>query len=84
MISHYHGIEAASAQDLATIEGPDSVGFTLILRRAAFSEDITVTEDGNIVLLDTIDDEFEMFTDGDQLWLMWDGTSWIELSRFEQ
>ncbi len=86
VLSHYHSIDASSAQDLESILGPAYDGFTLILRLAAFSSNITVvdntTSGENIFLNGSAD--FVMDSDNDQLWLVRTGTEWNELSRLEQ
>ena len=86
ILSHYHSIDASSAQDIEIILGPAYDGFTLILRLAAFSSSITVLDNstsGENIFLNGGSD-FLMNSDNDQLWLVGDGTNWYELSRLEQ
>lgn len=81
VVAHNHSITAASTTDLSVIDGPSSDGFLVVLRRAPFSEDITVIDSSTINLAGGLD--FLMDTDDDQLWLVRDGTAWNELSRHE-
>lgn len=81
VVAHYHSISSVGATDLATISGPLVDGFLVVLRRAAFSDDITVKDSATINLAGSID--FVMDADNDQLWLVRDGANWNEVSRFE-
>ena len=86
VLAHYHSIEAGSAQDLESILGAAYDGFTLILRLAAFSSDITVVDNstsGENIFLNAGAD-FLMDEDNDQLWLVRNGDNWYEISRLEQ
>ncbi len=77
-----HTITLGSAADLATINGFETVvGYTMVLRLAVGSSDVTVVDTGNINLDAAAD--FIMDTAGEsQIWLVSDGAgSWNELSR---
>ena len=83
VLSHYHSIDASSAQDIETILGPAYDGFTLILRLAAFSSDINfVDSTGNLFLSGGSDRE--LTTSGYELWLVRRRANWFELDALIQ
>ncbi len=79
--AHYHTIlSAVGPINLDTIDGPAVDGFVLILRRALFSNDITLRDGIDNLNLGA---DFVMNVDNDQVWLVRDGTDWNQLARAE-
>ena len=81
VVAHNHSISSGSVTNLSTINGPSFEGYTVVLRRAPLSSNITVVDSATINLAGGVN--FLMDTDDDQLWLVRKGTAWNELSRYE-
>ncbi len=81
VIANYHSIDApAIPLDLDTINGPQIDGYLLVLRRALFSQNITLRDGIDNLQLGA---DFVMDVDNDQIWLVRDGTDWHQVSRVE-
>jgi hypothetical protein len=78
--AHYHTLTAGAPIDIDTIDGPNIDGFVLILRRALFSQNITLRDGIDNLNLGA---NFVMDVDNDQIWLVRDGANWNQLARAE-
>ncbi len=74
----FHTVTSGSVTNLTDIGGPDVQGAQLVLLLATGSSNVTLVDGANLVLAGN----FEMNDPGvDNIWLVYDGTNWVELDR---